>query len=169
MTDPDTTPAAVAKHRTSRRRFIALLGGGTVMAASAVAGAGCSSNEYPAASVQPWARAGAETDLRRHMLVPALPPQWQSGAQRLGLTAGVVSDPYTLQTLRKLTRQAWELEMTTPRTWLESARLLRIGPAAVEQHRDGIAVMGLMPRLLHSVGAFDPLPCTGRLRPTRHN
>jgi hypothetical protein len=48
-------------------------------------------------------------------------------------------------------------EVVTPRTWLESARLLRIGPSAIEQHRDGISIMGAVPRVAHAVGMFDPL------------
>lgn len=90
-------------------------------------------------------------------LPAALPPQWLAGARSKGLQTGVVSDAPTISTLRTLARQAWEQEMTTPRTWLESARLLRIGPNAVAQHRDGISVMDTVPRLLHKVGAFDPL------------
>ena len=57
--------------------------------------------------------------------------------------------------MRQLTRASYEIEMTTARTWLESARLLRIGPDEVAQHRDGITVMGAMPRLLNAAGMFD--------------
>jgi hypothetical protein len=87
----------------------------------------------------------------------ALVGQWRSAAQAAGLSAGVVDDPQRLQALRTITRAAYEIECTTPRTWLESAHLMRIGPAAIAQHRDGISIPAAMPRLLHAVGLFDPL------------
>jgi hypothetical protein len=34
--------------------------------------------------------------------------------------------------------EAWRIELTTPRTMLESTKVLRIGAAEVERHRDGI-------------------------------
>jgi hypothetical protein len=87
----------------------------------------------------------------------ALATQWLSSAQAHGLHAAVVDDTQRLQQLRTLTRQAYEIECTTPRTWLESARLMRIGPDAIARHRDGISIAGGMPRLMHAVGLFDPL------------
>jgi hypothetical protein len=87
----------------------------------------------------------------------ALRASWLSTAQAAGLSAGVVDDAQHLQALRTITRTAYEIECTTPRTWLESAHLMRIGPAAIAQHRDGIATASAMPRLMHAVGLFDPL------------
>jgi hypothetical protein len=60
-----------------------------------------------------------------------------------------------MEQMRKLTRASFETEMTTSRTWLETAHLLRVGPAEIEKHRDGIGIMGNMPRLLNSIGMFD--------------
>jgi hypothetical protein len=82
---------------------------------------------------------------------------WLATARAAGLSAGVVGDAQRLQALRTITRAAYEIECTTARTWLESAHLMRIGPAAIEQHRDGIAIASVMPRLMHAVGLFDPL------------
>ena len=44
------------------------------------------------------------------------------------LSGGLVLDGPTRQTVSTLARQAYEAEMATPRTYLESARLFRIGP-----------------------------------------
>jgi hypothetical protein len=71
------------------------------------------------------------------------------------LSGGLVLEAPTRQTVSKLARQAYEAEMVTPRTYLESARLFRIGPSEIARHRDGIAINGLMPRLLSAVGLFD--------------
>lgn len=56
-------------HATSRRRFIALAGGGAVFATQPLAG--CAST-YPDEATQAWRGTGGETDLRRHMLAHAL-------------------------------------------------------------------------------------------------
>lgn len=86
------------------------------------------------------------------------PADWAALAARAaerGVMAGAVSEPSRTGTLRTITRDAYRIEMTTDRTWLESAHLLRIGPSEIERHRDGISVTGLMPRLMSSVGLFD--------------
>jgi hypothetical protein len=72
-----------------------------------------------------------------------------------GVWAGHTTDAAMLAHIRSTTRVAYDIEMTTARTWLESAQLLRIGPDEVARHRDGITVMGAMPRLLTSLGLFD--------------
>lgn len=265
-------------HPSSRRRFIALAGGGAVFAALPLAG--CAS-AYPDEATQAWRTAGAETDLRRHMLAHALlapnphnrqpwiadlsqpdriglvcdgerllpetdpfgrqiligcgafielaviaaaqrgvavavqlfpdgapaaqalprgtrvavlqlrepgsaqpdplfaqiarrhtnksayasgravpeplAAQWSLTAQRFGLASGRVTDAGGMERLRAITREAYEIECVTPRTWLESAHLMRIGPSAIARHRDGISLNGSMPRLMHAVGLFDPL------------
>jgi hypothetical protein len=90
-------------------------------------------------------------------LPAALTAQWVQTAQRYGLVGGVVAGGDGLARLRTVTREAYEIECLTPRTWLESARLMRIGPDAIARHRDGISLNGTMPRLMHAVGLFDPL------------
>lgn len=87
----------------------------------------------------------------------ALTAQWVQTAQRFGLAGGVVADAPGMSRLRAITREAYEIECTTPRTWLESAHLMRIGPTAIARHRDGISLNGTIPRLMHAVGLFDPL------------
>lgn len=270
------------QHPTSRRHFIALAGGGAVFATLPLAG--CAS-AYPEEATQAWRAAGAETDLRRHMLAHALlapnphnrqpwiadlaqpgrvvlvcdgerllpetdpfgrqiligcgafielaviagaqrgvavdvqlfpdgapaadamprgtrvavlqlreagsarpdplfaqipqrhtnktayandralpaqlTVQWAQTAQRFGLASGVVANAGGMDRLRAITREAYEIESLTPRTWLESAHLMRIGPTEIARHRDGISLNGTMPRLMHAVGLFDPLEVPG--------
>ena len=86
--------------------------------------------------------------------------QWEkfmSAGRDFGLLSGSVTQTSQVQSVRDITRASYELETVTPRTWLESGRLLRIGPNAIEKNRDGISIMGTMPRLLIAVGLFDPL------------
>ncbi len=83
---------------------------------------------------------------------------WQllaSNSRGFGLLAGEIVEPAGIEQVRAITRASFEIEMITPRTWLESARLFRIGPSEIEQHRDGISMMGVMPRLASSLGLFD--------------
>jgi hypothetical protein len=88
-------------------------------------------------------------------LPAALWPQFASSANAFGLLTGEVIDSTRMEQIRQLTRTSFATEMTTPRTWLESANLLRIGPAEIDRHRDGISIMGAMPRLMTSIGMFD--------------
>jgi hypothetical protein len=78
-----------------------------------------------------------------------------SGIAGAGLRTGVVNDSVTMQKMRTITRESYEIELTTSNTHLESARLLRIGPSEISTHRDGISVTGLMPRILVTTGMFD--------------
>ena len=84
--------------------------------------------------------------------------QWQQLTdivQGAGLLVGAVTEPAAMNKVRALTRASYGTESTTPRTWLESARLLRIGPREIDQHRDGISINAAMPRLLNALGLFD--------------
>lgn len=90
-------------------------------------------------------------------LPAALPAAWVNTATALGLQAGVVTADASMAALRRITREAYEIECLTSRTWLESARLMRIGPRAIATHRDGISLNASFPRLMHAVGLFDPM------------
>jgi len=76
--------------------------------------------------------------------------------------------PERVAPLRALCVSAAEIEVGTPRTALESARLMRIGPDEIRQHRDGISVTGLVPRLATAVGLVDrsqaPVPGSGNFQ-----
>lgn len=56
---------------------------------------------------------------------------------------------------RAIAAEAWRIEMVTPRTILESYKLLRIGPKEIVKHRDGLTLNKPLPRLLVSLGLFD--------------
>jgi hypothetical protein len=90
-------------------------------------------------------------------LPDTLPAAWTATAQAFGLRAGLVTGEAAMAPLRKITREAFEIETTTAKTWLESARLIRIGPEDIAQHRDGISLNDPFVRLVHSVGVFDPM------------
>lgn len=90
-------------------------------------------------------------------VAPSLWQQLQREAGDAGLLAGALTEAPAMAAMRRITREAFETEMLTPRTYLESARLLRIGPDEIEQHRDGIALMGGTVRLMAGLGLFDRL------------
>jgi len=52
---------------------------------------------------------------------------WADTATRFGLRSGVASGAAAMDPIRRITREAYEIEATTTRTWLESARVM---PAA---------------------------------------
>jgi hypothetical protein len=68
---------------------------------------------------------------------------------------GVLDDPVKIKQMQEITRAAYEIELTTSRTYLESAKLFRIGPNEIEKHRDGISITGVMPRILSTLGMFN--------------
>lgn len=90
-------------------------------------------------------------------LPEGLAANWQATARTFGTLAGVITGSAAMAPIRRITREAFEIETTTAATWLESARLLRIGPQAIATHRDGISLNNPMVRVLHTVGLFDPM------------
>ncbi len=68
---------------------------------------------------------------------------------------GATVDPQQIETLRTLCWQSAKVELLTPRTVMESVKLTRVGPDEILQHRDGISVNSMVPRLAAMVGAFD--------------
>jgi len=90
-------------------------------------------------------------------LPQALVRSWGETATRFGLRSGVVAGAAAMDPIRRITREAYEIEATTARTWLESARLMRIGPAHIAANPDGISLNSPTIRALHTVGLFDPM------------
>jgi hypothetical protein len=85
---------------------------------------------------------------------------WQAMAQAAapqGLRFGFVGteQPDALRAHRAIAAEAWRIELTTPRTILESLRVLRVGADEVDRHRDGLTLMDPLPVLLNRVGLFD--------------
>jgi len=87
---------------------------------------------------------------------------WGETATRFGLRSGVATGAAAMDPIRKITREAYEIEATTASTWLESARLMRIGPAAIAANPDGISLNSPLVRALHTVGLFDPMAVPAR-------
>jgi hypothetical protein len=71
--------------------------------------------------------------------------------------SGLLTDAASMKTMRAITKEAYEIELTIPRTYLESANLFRVGPSEIERFRDGIPITGMMPRLLNTIGMFNRL------------
>ncbi|MCK6403601.1 MAG: twin-arginine translocation pathway signal protein [Sphaerotilus natans subsp. sulfidivorans] len=90
-------------------------------------------------------------------LPDGLSAEWQATARQFGLSSGVLSGDAAMAPIRRITREAYEIEAVTPATWLESARLMRIGPQAIATHRDGISMNSPFVRVLHGLGFFDPM------------
>jgi hypothetical protein len=65
------------------------------------------------------------------------------------------TQPEALQRQRAIAKEAWRIELVTPRTILESYRVLRIGPREIAQHRDGLAINTPTVRVLTALGLFD--------------
>jgi len=72
---------------------------------------------------------------------------------RLGFVGS--DKPDLLVKHRAIAAEAWRIELITPRTILESYKVLRIGPEEIAKYRDGISLNKLFPRLLVSLGLFD--------------
>jgi hypothetical protein len=60
-----------------------------------------------------------------------------------------------LSALRKLCVDSAFVELRTPRTNLESIKLVRVGPSEILQNRDGISINSPMVRALTALGQFD--------------
>lgn len=94
---------------------------------------------------------------------PARPPTAQAVAailaagQAPGLRLGVTGpeDAAARDLQCSLANQAWAIELRTPRTLMESYRWLRIGPAEIAQHRDGLSLNDPFVRAVTAVGLFD--------------
>lgn len=56
---------------------------------------------------------------------------------------------------RAIASRAWRIELETPRTIMESYRVLRVGPDEIAQHRDGLSINTPMVRALAALGLFD--------------
>jgi hypothetical protein len=83
---------------------------------------------------------------------------WNSlsaSASSTGQIGNFVADNERRAAIKTITRDSYEIELTTPRTYLESAKLFRIGSSEIETHRDGISITGTMPFILSKIGMFD--------------
>ncbi|MFO6420241.1 Acg family FMN-binding oxidoreductase [Hylemonella sp. W303a] len=72
---------------------------------------------------------------------------------RAGFVGG--AEPQRLQEHRDIAMEAWRIELQTPRTILESYRVLRVGPQEIAAHRDGLSLNTPLMRALVTLGLFD--------------
>lgn len=72
---------------------------------------------------------------------------------RLGFVGGAQAQQ--LEQHRAIAMAAWRIELVTPRTIMESMKVLRVGPSEIAQYRDGISLNSPMVRALAAVGLFD--------------
>jgi hypothetical protein len=101
------------------------------------------------------------TNRSRYDLTRVVPPQaWKAmgeSVQPNPLRFGFVGldQPEALRRHRAIAAEAWRIELTTPRTIMESYKVLRVGAAEIEQHRDGLYVLDRIPFLMSKIGLFD--------------
>ena len=69
-----------------------------------------------------------------------------------GLVAGESREPGLRDALIEACQRGWEIESRTPRTHMESVRLMRIGKAEVARNPDGIDLSGGMMEVLAATG-----------------
>ena len=72
---------------------------------------------------------------------------------RFGHVATGQSEALALQ--RRIAASAWRIELTTPRTIMESFQVLRVGASEIAAHRDGLTLLDPMVVLMDRVGLFD--------------
>ncbi|MDX2266173.1 MAG: twin-arginine translocation pathway signal protein [Hyphomicrobiales bacterium] len=65
---------------------------------------------------------------------------------------GLSNDSRLVATLRDLTLKAWSIETNTPRTFMESVNLMRIGRSEIEANPDGISLGGPLIETLAALG-----------------
>jgi hypothetical protein len=65
------------------------------------------------------------------------------------------NDDAALATHRQIAFAAWITELQTPRTVVESFKVLRVGAPEIAQHRDGLSLLAAVPVALARLGLFD--------------
>jgi hypothetical protein len=91
---------------------------------------------------------------------PVAPVAWQAMQQAVlphkqGFGHVGVGQADALARHRKLALQAWQIELTTPRTIMESYDVLRVGAKEIALHRDGLSLLDPVVVLLNQIGLFD--------------
>lgn len=65
------------------------------------------------------------------------------------------AQPELLARHRAIANEAWRIELSTPNTFLESLKVMRVGAAEVAQHRDGLTLLDPMVVTMARLGLFD--------------
>lgn len=74
-------------------------------------------------------------------------------AIRVGLAG--LEQGAALQQHRRIALDAWRIELTVPRTIMESFKVLRVGAAEIAAHRDGLSLTDPLVVALERLGLFD--------------
>ncbi|WP_066270858.1 Acg family FMN-binding oxidoreductase [Hydrogenophaga palleronii] len=93
---------------------------------------------------------------------------------RIGFVGAAL--PEAMAQHRRIAKEAWRIELVTPRTVEESLRVLRVGPKEITLHRDGLSINDPMVRALAAVGLFsrtqapgpDSMATTSQIRDFNH-
>jgi nitroreductase len=73
----------------------------------------------------------------------------------VNVAVGGTVDAVQLTAMRDLCWQSAQVELLTPRTYLESSKLLRIGPDEILKNRDGISINSAFVRFADALGMVD--------------
>lgn len=102
------------------------------------------------------------TNRERYELERAVPESaWSAMAASVEATPSIrlgyatEPDAPALAQHRRIAKEAWRIELTTPRKILESYRWLRVGAGEVAQHRDGISLLSALPVWMDRLGWLD--------------
>ena len=89
------------------------------------------------------------------MVSPATLKALTDSNQATSVAVGGTVDTTQLAVMRDLCWQSAQVELLTPRTYLESSKLLRIGPDEILKNRDGISINSTFVRLAAAVGMVE--------------
>ncbi len=88
-------------------------------------------------------------------VAPGVLDQLRAAVVNPAVRFGGTVEAQALAPLRAICWESAKVELLTPRTIMESLKLTRVGPAEIAQHRDGISVNSMAPRIASAFGAFD--------------
>ena len=94
-------------------------------------------------------------DATRSVSIDALQTLVTNVGSGSGVRATGVVDAARLQPLRDLCWQSAKVELLTPRTMMESIKLIRVGPGEILRYRDGISINSPFVRAVSAIGMFD--------------
>ena len=90
---------------------------------------------------------------------PVAPVALASGAPGVSTPARVgfagLDNAAALDAHRRIALQAWRIELTVPRTIMESFDVLRVGASEIAAHRDGLSLTSPMVVAMERLGLFD--------------
>ena len=102
------------------------------------------------------------TNRNRYDAARAVPSAaWTAMADAAGLPgvrlgfAGLEQGEAALAAHRRIAAQAWRIELTVPRTIMESFDVLRVGQSEIAAHRDGLSLTSPVVVAMDRLGLFD--------------